>query len=65
HFSFSQNIETYCWRSLNKYFLKIFVHKHLGGEKLLNWISQLETKHSKRIGKIGEYPMYVITKKGV
>lgn len=64
HFSFSQNIETYCWRSLNKYFLKIFVHKHLGGEKLLNWISQLETKHSKWIGKIGEYPMYVITKKG-
>lgn len=62
-FPFSHNIEIYNWRSLNKYFLDIYVHKWLGGKKLLNYISHLEKTKSKLMGSLGEYATIVINKK--
>ncbi len=56
------NIDVFCWRSTNQYFQKLFVHKWLGGAKLLAWIQRKEIKHSKWLGKHGEYPVIVIKK---
>lgn len=63
NFSFSNEIEIYNWRSLNKFFLDTFVHKNLGGKKLLNYISKLEQNKPKFMGSIGEYATIVISKK--
>lgn len=62
-FSFSKDIEIYNWRSLNKYFLDLYVHESLGGKKLLNYISKLEKDRPKFMGSIGEYATIVISKK--
>jgi ubiquinone/menaquinone biosynthesis C-methylase UbiE len=62
NFVFSNKIEFYCWRSTNKYFLNLFVHKWLGGKKLLAWLKKSEDKYPKFWGKIGEYPLIVIKK---
>ena len=62
NFSFSTNIEFYCWRSTNKYFLNLFIHKNLGGKKILSWLRKSEDKYPKFWGKIGEYPVIVISK---
>jgi len=62
NFEFSNNIEFYCWRSTNVYFLKIFIHKWLGGKQFLNKISKIEDKHSKFMSKFGEFASIVITK---
>ncbi len=62
NFSFSENIEIYNWRSLNKFFLNVFVHKNFGGKKLLDYISKLEKTKSKFMGSIGEYATIVIKK---
>jgi hypothetical protein len=52
-FDFSKNIQFYCWRSTNKYFLNLYVHKILKGEKLLGWLMKLEDKYSKFLGIFG------------
>lgn len=62
-FAFSKDIEFYCWRSTNKYFLKLFIHKWLFGEKLLKNLMKLEDKYSRFMSTFGEYPAIVITKK--
>lgn len=62
NFTFSKNIEFYCWRSTNKYFLNIYIHKWLGGKKLLNWLRKSEDKHPKFWGVFGDYPVIVIKK---
>jgi ubiquinone/menaquinone biosynthesis C-methylase UbiE len=62
-FSFSNQIEIYSWSSINKYFLNIYIHSKLGGKRLLKWIAKVEEKHSRLMGRIGEYPVIVITKK--
>lgn len=61
-FSFSNQMDFYCWRSTNKYFLNMFAHEKLGGKLFLKWLSASEEKHSKFWGKIGEYPLIKITK---
>lgn len=61
-FKFSKQIEFYCWRSTNKYFLTMYVHRLLGGKYLLNKLQYWEEKHNKFLGKYGEYPAIVITK---
>jgi len=61
-FIFGKNIEFYCWRSTNKYFLDWYIHKWLFGKEVLNILSRIEEKHSKFMGKFGEYPAIVITK---
>ena len=62
-FEFSDDIEFHCWRSTNKYFLNIFVHKALLGKQLLDKLIKIEDKHSRFMSKFGEYSAIVITKK--
>ena len=62
-FAFSNDIEFYCWRSTNKYFLDLYIHKWLYGKNILDQLSRIEDKYSKFMGKFGEYSAIVITKK--
>lgn len=62
-FNFSKDIEFYCWRSTNKYFLDLYIHKGFFGEKILNRLIRMEDKYSKFMSKFGEYPAIVITKR--
>ncbi|MFW5707062.1 MAG: class I SAM-dependent methyltransferase [Bacteroidota bacterium] len=62
NFSYDRDIEFHCWRSTNKYFLNIYIHKWLGGESILRKLSSLENKYSRFMGIFGEYPAIVITK---
>lgn len=62
-FEFSGEIEFYCWRSTNKYFLDLFIHKLFFGEKILNMLIKIEDRYSKLLGKHGDYPVIVIDKK--
>ncbi len=55
-------VEIYCWRTLNKQFLNLYVHKWLGGERFLKWLMKMEEKHSKFFGMAGDYPIIVIKK---
>ena len=61
-FAFSEDIEFFCWRSTNKYFLKLYVHKWLYGEKLLNKLMKIEDKYTRFMSRFGDYPAIVITK---
>ncbi len=62
-FKFSNDIEFFCWRSTNKYFMNLYIHKWLFGERILNWLINLEEKRSKFMSTFGEYSAIVITKK--
>ncbi len=62
-FAFGKDIEFYCWRSTNKTFLRMYVHKWLFGKQLLARLQRLEEKHPKFMGKFGDYPVIVIPKK--
>src|SRR5690606_9859027 len=63
NFDFSHNIEFYCWRSTNKYFLNLYIHKWLFGEKMLEKLRKSEDKYPKFWGRFGEYPVIVIKKR--
>jgi len=62
-FTFSKDIEFYCWRSTNKFFMDTYIHKHLGGKWILRKLGKLEDKHSKFMSTFGEYAAIVITKR--
>jgi ubiquinone/menaquinone biosynthesis C-methylase UbiE len=64
-FVFSNDIEIYCWRSTNKYFLRLYVHKWLFGESMLKKLTEIENKYSNFMGRFGEYPAIVITKRKI
>jgi len=57
-----KKIEVYSWRSVNIYFLKLYIHKKLGGAFILKHLSNSEEKYPQVWGKIGEYPVIVVTK---
>ncbi|GAB5553560.1 MAG: hypothetical protein Sapg2KO_31510 [Saprospiraceae bacterium] len=61
-FEFSEQIAFYSWRTTTKMFLSLFIHKHLGGKAFLNWLSKMEDKHSKVLGRYGDYAAIVISK---
>lgn len=61
-FDFEKKIEFYCWRSTNKYFLNLYIHKWFFGEKLLELLRKSEDKHPKFWGMFGEYPVIEIRK---
>ena len=63
NFEFSEDIEFYCWRSTNKYFLDVYIHKWFFGQKILARLTKIEDKYSKFMSKFGEYPAIVITKR--
>jgi ubiquinone/menaquinone biosynthesis C-methylase UbiE/uncharacterized protein YbaR (Trm112 family) len=62
-FAFSSDIEFFCWRSTNKYFMNLYIHKWLWGEHILAKLMRLEDRHSKFMSTFGEYPAIVITKR--
>ncbi len=62
-FPFSGEISFYCWRSTNKYFMNIYIHKRLFGESILRKLRDLEEKYPRWFGKHGAYPVIVIRKK--
>ena len=62
-FAFGKDIEFYCWRSTNKYFLNLYIHKWFFGKKILEKLAQIEDKYSLFMSKFGEYPAIVITKR--
>lgn len=62
-FEFSKDIEFFCWRSTNKYFMNLFIHKWLFGKQILNKLIIIENKYTKFMSTFGEYPAIVITKK--
>ncbi|MBI1782353.1 MAG: class I SAM-dependent methyltransferase [Sphingobacteriales bacterium] len=55
-------IKFYSWRSINKYFSSIYLHKKLRGKKLLHYIWNKEEQKPELMGRIGEYAVIVITK---
>jgi hypothetical protein len=57
-----KKLSVYVWRSFNIHFSRIYLHKKLGGEKLLSYIWKLEKKYPEKMGKLGEYPIIVIEK---
>lgn len=57
-----KKINFYCWRSINKYFSSIYLHKNFGGKKLLNYIWKKEEEKPELMGRIGEYAVIVIEK---
>lgn len=61
-FSFGKRIEFFCWRTTNIYFMKIYIHKWLGGKQFLKWLRKSEDKHPKFWGRFGDYPVIVVTK---
>jgi ubiquinone/menaquinone biosynthesis C-methylase UbiE len=61
-FPFSKDMEFFCWRSTNKYFMNGYVHEWLGGKKLLKWLQKSEDKHPRFWGKFGEYAVIRIIK---
>jgi hypothetical protein len=61
-FSFSNKMSFYCWRSTNKYFLNLFIHKRLWGRRILSCLRRSEDRNSGFWAGIGEYPMIVIKK---
>ena len=60
-----KKIEIFSWRSVNIYFLKLYIHKKLGGAFILKHISTSEEKHPRLWSKIGEYPVIVVTKQAI
>lgn len=63
NFDFSKDIEFFCWRSTNKYFMKLYVHDWFFGKHFLDRLILLEDKYSHFLSTFGEYPAIVITKK--
>jgi SAM-dependent methyltransferase len=61
-FDFANEIEFFCWRSLNKNILDVYIHKSLWGKNILNWVMKMEDKYPKQLGKIGDYPIIIISK---
>ncbi|HEX2534704.1 MAG TPA: class I SAM-dependent methyltransferase [Chitinophagaceae bacterium] len=62
-FPFGKDMEFHAWQSVNKYFLDLYVHPVLGGARLLRWLTRMEQKHSRLLGRIGEYAAIVVRKK--
>ncbi|MEM0993947.1 MAG: class I SAM-dependent methyltransferase [Bacteroidota bacterium] len=55
-------LNIYCWRSLNKQFLEVFIHDNALGRKILAQVERLEKKYPKRMGILGDYPIITIDK---
>ncbi len=59
---FGQRVQFVCWRSLNKYVLRLYVHKALGGRRLVAWLMRLEDRYPHFFGRWGDYPLILIDK---
>ncbi len=61
-FAFSDQLSFHCWRSTNKYFMKIYIHRWLKGKSFLRWLRRREDQHPEWFGRHGAYPVIVIRK---
>lgn len=61
-FDFSDQIEFFCWRSTNIYFLKFYIHNWFFGKRILKWLAGIEDKHSRFMATFGDFASIVITK---
>ena len=59
---FGGKIQFFCWRSINKYFMNIYIHKHLFGRRVLNIIEKFENRFPKTMGLLGDYPIIIVKK---
>lgn len=57
--------QLFSWRSVNVPFLKLFIHRFLGGKQILSFIYFLENRFPKAMGKWGAYPLFVSKKSNV
>lgn len=56
-------IDILVWRSISVPFTKIYAHPFLGGKKFLKMIYNWEERNPRAAGKLGQYPMLVVSKK--
>jgi len=59
---YGDKLQIYCWRSLNREFMKLYIHKGLFGRQILAFIQRVEQKYPKLMGILGDYPVIVIEK---
>jgi len=57
-----KSMKVYSWRSINIHFSKFYLHKSIGGEKLIRYIQLKEEESPEKMGRLGEYPIIVIEK---
>ena len=50
------------WRSLSVGFLKGYIHAALGGKRLLAAVYRLEERYPGLLGRLGQYPLFVVDK---
>jgi len=62
-FVFSKDIEFFCWRSTNKYFMNLYIHNLFFGKQILDRLISIEERYSRFMSTFGEYPAIVITKR--
>jgi ubiquinone/menaquinone biosynthesis C-methylase UbiE len=55
-------LEIYVWRSISTPFLRIMIHRRLGGRWILKFIYWLEEQAPRFFGEYGQYPLIVIRK---
>lgn len=61
--SISFEMELYSWRSTSVVFLKRYIRGSFLGKPTLKLIYFLEEQFPKKMGKIGQYPLFIIKKK--
>ena len=52
----------FVWRSLSVGFLKGYIHAALGGKRLLAAVYRLEERYPGLLGRLGQYPLFVVDK---
>lgn len=56
-------IEIWCWRSVSVRFLRTFIHTRFGGRSKLRAIYWFEERWPHFLGKYGQYPLIVMSKR--
>jgi SAM-dependent methyltransferase len=64
HVGLFPGAEILVWRAVNTGFLRTFIHERYRGRLWLRWLYRLEEAAPKLMGRIGQYPMFVISKPG-
>jgi SAM-dependent methyltransferase len=56
------NVQILVWRSVSVHFLKNYISDGPNGQRLLQWIYQLEERYPRFFGEKGSYPLIVLRK---
>lgn len=60
--SLTFNYKISVWRSVSVPFLRKYIYEYLGGKYILKFIFFMEEKFPELLGKIGQYPIFIIMK---